>query len=209
MNSVSDIKNIDGMNCVERFLKRMGDLLGSFFLLILLSPVFLIIYILQKMEGEGPAFFRQERIGKNGKPFQIIKFRTMIGESEKEGIPLLAAVGDDRLTKVGRFLREHHLDELPQLWNVFVGEMSFVGYRPERRYFINQIMEHNSDYELLYVSRPGVTSYATLYNGYTDTMEKMLLRLDMDLEYLRKRSLLLDVKIILATAFSVVGGKKF
>ena len=209
MNSVSGIKNIDGMNCVERFFKRMGDLLGSFFLLILLSPVFLIIYILQKMEGEGPAFFRQERIGKNGKPFQIIKFRTMIVESEKEGIPLLAAVGDDRLTKVGRFLREHHLDELPQLWNVFVGEMSFVGYRPERRYFINQIMEHNSDYELLYVSRPGVTSYATLYNGYTDTMEKMLLRLDMDLEYLRKRSLLLDVKIILATAFSVVGGKKF
>lgn len=106
-------------------------------------------------------------------------------------------------------LREHHLDELPQLWNVFIGDMSFVGYRPERRVFIEQIMQHNKDYELLYISRPGVTSYATLYNGYTDTVEKMLKRLKYDLDYLRHRSLLLDAKIILRTALSVIGGKIF
>ena len=203
------MKNIDSMNSFERGVKRTGDFVVSLFLLIFLSPIFLIIYICQKIEGEGPAIFKQERIGKGGKPFYIYKFRTMIVESEKEGIPLLAKVGDDRLTKVGRFLREHHLDELPQLWNVFVGDMSFVGYRPERKYFIDKIMEYNPDYSLLFVSRPGVTSYATLYNGYTDTMEKMLLRLDMDLDYLRKRSLALDIRIIFATAFSVVGGKKF
>jgi lipopolysaccharide/colanic/teichoic acid biosynthesis glycosyltransferase len=201
-------KNIDGMCRFERILKRFGDCLGAFFGLILLSPVFLLIYIMQKIEGEGPAIFSQERIGKGGKPFLIYKFRTMKVEAEKEGVPLLAQKEDVRLTKVGKFLREHHLDELPQLWNVFVGEMSFVGYRPERQYFIDKIIEQNPDYTLLYVSRPGVTSNATLYNGYTDTMEKMLRRLDMDLDYLRNRTLLLDLKIILATVFSVGGGKK-
>jgi lipopolysaccharide/colanic/teichoic acid biosynthesis glycosyltransferase len=128
--------------------------------------------------------------------------------AEKEGIPQLAQIDDNRLTKVCKFLREHHLDELPQLWNVFVGEMSFVGYRPERKYFIDKIIEHNPDYVLLYVSRPGVTSNATLYNGYTDTMEKMLRRLDMDLDYLRNRSIMLDFKIILVTILSVTSGMK-
>lgn len=203
------IKNIDGMNAVQRTFKRTGDCLGALCGLLFLSPVFLIIYVIQKIEGEGPAIYKQERIGKDGKPFYILKFRTMKVTAEKEGVPQLAQKEDDRLTKVGKFLREHHLDELPQLWNVFVGEMSFVGYRPERKYFIDKIMEHNPDYALLYVSRPGVTSNATLYNGYTDTMEKMLKRLDMDLDYLRNRSISLDLKIIFATVFSVGGGKKF
>jgi lipopolysaccharide/colanic/teichoic acid biosynthesis glycosyltransferase len=201
--------NIDGMNGVQRALKRVGDCLGALGGLLFLSPVFLVIYLIQKIEGEGPAIYKQERIGKGGKPFNILKFRTMKVSAEKEGVPQLAQKEDNRLTKVGKFLREHHLDELPQLWNVFVGEMSFVGYRPERKYFINKIMEHNPDYVLLYVSRPGVTSNATLYNGYTDTMEKMLKRLEMDLDYLRNRSILMDLKIIFATVFSVGGGKKF
>lgn len=208
-NNCNSNKNIDGMNTFERALKRMGDCLGAFLGLLFLSPMFLVIYIMQKIEGEGPAIFKQERIGKGGKPFYILKFRTMKVEAEKEGVPQLAQKEDDRLTKVGKFLREHHLDELPQLWNVFVGEMSFVGYRPERKYFIDKIMEHNPDYALLYVSRPGVTSNATLYNGYTDTMDKMLRRLDMDLDYLRNRTIALDLKIIFETAFSVGGGKKF
>ncbi len=209
MDKSIEIKNVDGMNSVERFLKRTGDLLGAFLLLILLSPVFLVIYIIQKIEGDGPVIFKQERIGKGGKPFNILKFRTMTIEAEKDGIPQLATEDDKRIAKSGFFLREHHLDELPQLWNVFVGDMSFVGYRPERQYFITQIMEHNPDYTLLYVSRPGVTSIATLHNGYTDTMEKMLLRLDMDLEYLRHRSIWLDIKIIFETVFSIISGKKF
>jgi lipopolysaccharide/colanic/teichoic acid biosynthesis glycosyltransferase len=106
-------------------------------------------------------------------------------------------------------LREHHLDELPQLFNVFVGDMSFVGPRPERKYFIDKIMEVNPNYDYLYLVRPGITSMATIYNGYTDTMEKMLKRLEMDLEYLQKRSLWLDLKIIVTTVLNIVEGKKF
>ena len=117
--------------------------------------------------------------------------------------------GDDRLTPAGKFLREHHLDELPQLWNVFVGDMSFVGPRPERQYFIDKIMAENPDYELLYQIRPGITSMATIYNGYTDTMEKMLIRLQMDLDYLQRRSLWLDIKVIMTTVSLIVYGKKF
>ncbi|MBQ0141623.1 MAG: sugar transferase [Prevotellaceae bacterium] len=202
------ISNIDGMNSVERIIKRILDIMGAFVGLILFSPLFLIIYLQIKMQGDGPAIFSQERIGKGGKSFLIYKFRTMVVDAEAEGA-MLAKEDDSRLTNVGRFLREHHLDELPQLWNVLIGDMSFVGYRPERKVFIDQIMEHNSDYKLLYVSRPGVTSYATLYNGYTDTMDKMLRRLDYDLEYLRRRSLILDAQILFKTFTSIVGGKVF
>lgn len=200
--------NIDGMSCVERLIKRMLDVAFAFIGIFVFSPLFAAIYLMIKKEGDGPVIYSQERIGKGGKPFRIYKFRTMVVDAEEEGA-LLAKEGDDRLTDVGRFLREHHLDELPQLLNVLKGEMSFVGYRPERQFFIDQIMKHNPDYELLYVSRPGVTSYATLYNGYTDTMEKMLRRLDYDLEYLRNRSLLMDAKILLNTFLSIVGGKVF
>lgn len=207
--STEEIENIDGMNAVERFLKRAGDILGALIGLVVLSPLILVVYIMQKAEGKGPAFFKQERIGLGGKPFYIYKFRTMVVDAEESGAPQLAVKEDKRLTKVGKFLREHHLDELPQLWNVLIGDMSFVGYRPERKYFIDKIMEHNPDYALLFCSRPGVTSNATLHNGYTDTMEKMLMRLDMDLDYLRHRSLMLDLKIIFETGASVFGGKKF
>lgn len=202
------ISNIDGMNSVERIIKRILDIMGAFVGLILFSPLFLLIYLQIKMQGDGPAIFSQERIGKGGKSFLIYKFRTMVVDAEAEGA-MLAKEDDSRLTNVGRFLREHHLDELPQLWNVLIGDMAFVGYRPERKVFIDQIMEHNSDYKLLYVSRPGVTSYATLYNGYTDTMDKMLRRLDYDLEYLRRRSLILDAQILFKTFTSIVGGKVF
>ena len=129
--------------------------------------------------------------------------------SEADGKPALCQKDDERLTKIGKFLREHHLDELPQLWNVLKGEMSFVGPRPERKYFIDQIRTINPDYDLLYQLRPGLFSPATLYNGYTDTMEKMLERLRMDLQYLRERSLWLDFKIIVLTISSIVLGKKF
>ena len=207
--STEEIENIDGMNAVERFLKRTGDILGALIGLVVLSPLILVVYIMQKAEGKGPAFFKQERIGLGGKPFYIYKFRTMVVDAEESGAPQLAVKEDKRLTKVGKFLREHHLDELPQLWNVLIGDMSFVGYRPERKYFIDKIMEHNPDYALWCCSRPGVTTNATLHNGYTDTMEKMLMRLDMDLDYLRHRSLMLDLKIIFETGASVFGGKKF
>ncbi len=161
-----------------------------------------------KLSGCSTTIFSQERIGLHGKPFMIYKFRTMIKDSESDGVPLLAEANDERLTGMGRFLRNHHLDELPQLWNVLKGDMSFVGHRPERQYFINKIMEHRPDYAELYAIRPGITSMATLYNGYTNTMEKMIRRLDMDLEYLRNRSLWLDTKILTKTFFSILFGKK-
>ena len=113
------------------------------------------------------------------------------------------------MTRIGRFLRDHHLDELPQLWNVLKGDMAFVGPRPERKYYIDKIMEHDKRYVFLYQIRPGVTSYATLYNGYTDTMEKMLRRLELDLYYLQHRSMWLDVKILFKTFTSIAFGKKF
>lgn len=190
--------------------KRLLDLVASFIGMVVFSPAFLIIYIAIKHEDGGSAIFKQERVGYRGKIFTLYKFRSMATTSEADGKPQLCKGADDtRLTRIGRFLREHHLDELPQLWNVFKGDMSFVGPRPERKYFVDKIMAINPDYELLYQLRPGLFSEATLYNGYTDTMEKMLKRLHMDLNYFYNRSLWLDTKIIFLTIFSILSGKKF
>jgi len=190
-------------------IKRTFDCIISIICMIVFSPLFLICYIAIKIEDKGPAIFSQERIGRDGKPFQIYKFRSMDINAEKEGEILLQLDNDPRITRTGRFLREHHLDELPQLWNVFIGDMSFIGPRPERKYFIDKIMEHDARYERLYSIRPGVTSYATLHNGYTDTMEKMLKRLELDLYYLEHQSLWLDIKILASTFLCIVTGKKF
>jgi lipopolysaccharide/colanic/teichoic acid biosynthesis glycosyltransferase len=193
---------------MNSFGKRIFDIVVSIIGLILLSPAMLVIYIAQKLTYKGPAFFKQERIGKGGQPFQIYKFRTMIINNEQDGIPQLAEADDERLTKLGKFLREHHLDELPQLWNVLKGDMSFVGPRPERKFFIDQIMERDPRYDQLYAIRPGITSYATLYNGYTDTMEKMLRRLELDLYYMENYSWRFDWNILWKTFISIAFGKK-
>ena len=190
--------------------KRVLDFVASIIGMVVFSPLFLIIYIAIKREDGGNAIFKQERVGYRGKIFTLYKFRSMAVTSESDGKPVLCSGKDDkRLTRVGRFLREHHLDELPQLWNVLKGEMSFVGPRPERKFFVDKIRAVNPDYELLYQLRPGLFSAATLYNGYTDTMEKMLERLRMDLDYLHNWSLWLDTKIIFLTVFSILSGKKF
>ncbi len=199
----------DGMNVFERVVKRVFDFICSLLALIILSPVFLVVAIMLLWQGDGSILFKQERIGYKGKAFNILKFRTMRADSESNGEPRLATVDDERLTKIGKFLREHHLDELPQLINVLLGDMSFVGPRPERRYFIEKIRKENPNYDYIYLMRPGLTSMATLHNGYTDTMEKMLKRLEMDLEYLQKRSLWLDLKLIFTTFIYIVNGKKF
>jgi lipopolysaccharide/colanic/teichoic acid biosynthesis glycosyltransferase len=201
----------DGMNSFERNTKRVFDMFLSGCCLIVFSPFFLLSYILIKLDDGGPAIYKQERIGRFGRPFYIYKYRSMRMDAEKYGPALSHSGGDEdpRLTKIGKFLRAHHLDELPQLWNVFNGDMAFIGYRPERKFFIDQIMEHDPRYAFLYQIRPGVTSYATLYNGYTDTMEKMLRRLEFDLYYLAHRSWWFDCKILFLTFMSIVGGKKF
>ena len=200
---------LDGMNEFERNVKRLIDMFVAFVCLILFSPLFLICYIAVKAEDGGPAIFRQERIGRFGRPFNIYKFRSMHEDAEKDGPALYQHENDKRMTRTGRSLRDHHLDELPQLWNVLVGDMAFVGPRPERKFFIDQIMEHDDRYPYLYQIRPGVTSYATLYNGYTDTLEKMLRRLELDLYYLEHRSWWFDIKILTKTFLNIAFGKKF
>ena len=199
----------DGMNSFERNVKRVGDCIIASILMMLFSPLFLVCYIAVKREDGGPVIFKQERIGRFGRPFYIYKFRSMRLDAEKKGPALYAGGKDKRLTKIGKFMREHHLDELPQLWNVFCGDMSFIGPRPERKFYIDKIMERDPRYRFLYQIRPGVTSYATLYNGYTDTIEKMLRRLRYDLFYLQHRSWWLDFKILIKTFINIVFGKKF
>ncbi len=201
----------DKMSPIEQAGKRLFDIIVSGLCLILFSPLFLLCYILIKLDDGKEVLFRQERIGRYGKPFNMFKFRTMTVDAESMGPQLSHAHGEDdpRLTTIGRFLRAHHLDELPQLWNVFRGDMSLIGYRPERKYYIDQIMQHDPRYAFLYQIRPGVTSYATLYNGYTDTMEKMLRRLELDLYYLSHRSTWVDCKILFLTFAAIAFGKKF
>ena len=200
----------DGMNAFEREVKRLFDFLGALLGLIIASPLFFICYIVIKRDDKsGPVIYKQERIGRFGRPFTIYKFRSMIVNAEENGPKLYSENADDRLTKAGKFLRSHHLDELPQLWNVLKGDMSFVGPRPERKFYIDQIMQRDCRYKYLYQIRPGVTSYATLYNGYTDTIDKMLKRLELDLEYLKHRSWWEDIKIVFLTVTHVAAGKKF
>lgn len=201
----------DNMSSFSRNLKRIIDLFLSLMALLIFSPLMLICHIAIKLEDGGPSIFKQERIGRFGKPFNIYKFRSMRLDAESLGPQLSASggKGDTRLTKVGAFLRRHHLDELPQLWNVFCGDMAFVGPRPERQFFIDQIMEHDKRYTYLYQIRPGVTSWATLYNGYTDTMDKMLSRLELDLYYLGHRTLFKDFVILFKTFCKIVFGKVF
>lgn len=199
----------DGMNEVERNVKRVFDFLVAFVALVVFSPLFIVCYFAVKHEDGGPAIFKQERIGRFGRPFYIYKLRSMRVDAEKNGPALYQHERDTRMTKVGKFLRVHHLDELPQLWNVLKGDMSFIGPRPERKFYIDQIMLHDVRYEYLYQIRPGVTSYATLYNGYTDTMDKMLKRLELDLYYLKNRSWWFDITILFKTFVNLAIGKKF
>ena len=204
-----EIPQSDGMTLSGHAIKRIFDLVLSAVLLVVFAPIMAICAIAIRLEDGKPVLFRQERVGRGGRVFNILKFRSMRVDAEAGGPALYDGDNDPRLTKVGRFLRNHHLDELPQLWNVFRGDMSFIGYRPERKYYIDQIMEQNPRYRYLYQIRPGVTSYATLYNGYTDTLEKMLTRLDLDLYYLRNHAVWFDLKVLGLTFLSIVSGRKF
>lgn len=191
-------------------MKRFIDIILSAISLLVFSPLMLVCALAIRLEDGLPVIYSQERIGLHGKPFMIYKFRTMRFDAEEDGVPKLLEKQDDpRLTKVGSMLRRHHLDELPQLYNVLKGDMAFIGPRPERKYYIDQIMQHDPRYVYLYQIRPGVTSYATLYNGYTDTMEKMLKRLNLDLYYLEHRSWWFDAKILVKTFINIVFGKVF
>ncbi len=209
VNAYRDDSDTDSSFALADQLKRGFDVLASLVaLVVFLIPGLIIALLIFLEDGHNP-LFRQKRVGKDARIFTLMKFRSMRVDSENDGIPALCSDNDDRLTKIGGFMRRHHLDELPQILNVLAGDMSFVGYRPERAFFINQIMEHDERYARLFAIRPGLFSEATLYNGYTDIMEKMLIRLEMDLDYLRRRSLWLDINIIYKTTVSILTGKEF
>ena len=208
MNTENTMQISDGMTQAELAIKRMTDIVLAAVGLILLFPAFIIITLLLLCQHNGPVFFRQKLIGYAGKTFTIYKFRTISSEIEEESPQLIANCDANNSTRLERTLRNHHLDELPQLWNVLRGNMSFVGPRPERLYFIRQIMAVDNRYEQIYRMRPGITSEASLYNGYTDSLEKMIRRMEMDLAYLQHRSLWLDLKIITYTVATLIRGKK-
>ena len=199
---ITEHKMSDMQICMKRFM----DVCLSAAVLLLLSPLYILLYVLVWLSSKGPAIYRQERIGLHGVPFQILKFRTMRVDAELS-TPLLSSDNDPRVTKLGAFLRKYRLDELPQMWNVLRGDMSIVGPRPERKYFIEQIEEHAPYYCLLYKIRPGLTSWGPVKVGYTDTMDKMIRRLNYDIVYMENMSLVLDLKILFHTAGVILDGK--
>jgi lipopolysaccharide/colanic/teichoic acid biosynthesis glycosyltransferase len=194
------------MSDTELCIKRAFDITVSLIALIVLSPIYFLIALAVWLSSKGPVFYCQERIGLHGIPFKIIKFRTMCLHAEQE-IPQLSLDGDSRVTKVGRFLRKYRLDELPQFWNILRGEMSIVGPRPERRYFIKMIEEKAPYYCMIYKIRPGLTSWGPIKVGYTDTLDKMVRRLNYDIVYIENMSLGLDLKIMFYTMGVILNGR--
>lgn len=190
----------------EKNIKQGMDKLVSILFLLLLSPLYLYIAYRVKKDSPGSIFFRQERIGYRGEPFLIYKFRTMFVDAEQQG-PLLASENDPRITPFGRVMRKYRLDELPQFWNVLKGDMSLVGPRPERKYYIDQIVKEAPFYYLLHNVRPGITSLGMVKYGYAGNVEQMIERLDYDILYYKNMSLALDIKILIYTVITVVTGK--
>lgn len=189
----------------EFTLKRVMDILVSLLAVIVLMPVYIVLGVLVKFSSAGPVFFIQERIGHHGRPFNIIKFRTMYRDAEKNG-PQLSSSHDSRITPIGKFLRKTRLDELPQFFNVLKGEMSLVGPRPERRFYIEQIMKRAPQYKHLQKVRPGITSWGQVKYGYAENVDQMVQRLKYDLLYIENMSIAVDIKILFYTVLIVLKG---
>ena len=194
------------MSELAKNLKYCFDRVAALFALVVLSPLFLVLSIAVRRSSSGPVFYRQERIGKPGKPFLIYKFRTMYTNTEGE-TPQLSFEGDPRVTPLGRWLRRYRLDELPQFYNVLRGDMSFVGPRPERQYYIDQLVEHAPYYYLLHSVLPGITSWGMVRYGYASTLEEMLERLRYDWLYYENMSLKLDFVVLFYTIRTILNGE--
>jgi exopolysaccharide biosynthesis polyprenyl glycosylphosphotransferase len=198
--------NAESMPLWQQATKRFMDVFLSIIAIILLIPVYIFLAIGVKMSSSGPIFFMQERIGLNGIPFKIIKFRTMYVDAEKLG-PQLSSSNDPRITPIGRFMRKLRFDEFPQFFNVLLGDMSLVGPRPERQFYIDQIVQIEPQYLHLTKVRPGITSWGQVKYGYAENVEQMLQRMKFDLLYMKNRSLALDIKIMLYTILIVIKAK--
>ena len=190
----------------QQVIKRIIDILASVVGLIVLSPLMLFIAIMVKKSSPGPIIYKQIRLGRYGKPFYLYKFRSMYVDAEKDG-PQLAKEEDPRVTPWGRIMRKWRIDELPQLWNVLKGDMSLVGPRPERPYFVEKILKRAPHYILLFSVKPGITSMGVLRFGYASTLDELVKRLRYDLIYLENMSLWLDLKLLLYTIYIVLKGK--
>ena len=187
-------------------LKRLLDIIFAIIAALLLSPFLLIIAIITKISSIGGIIYKQERIGFNEKPFTIYKFRSMYVDAEKNG-PALTKDNDCRITKWGKFMRAWRLDELPQLWNIIKGDMSLVGPRPERKFYIDQVLKQSPQYYSLLKVKPGLTSWGMIKFGYASSVDEMIQRMEYDLNYIEHASLLLDLRIILHTFSLVISGK--
>jgi exopolysaccharide biosynthesis polyprenyl glycosylphosphotransferase len=187
----------------QRFVKRGCDIVFSLIAIILLSPMYVFLAIGVKRSSPGPVFYRQERIGYLGKPFNIIKFRSMCENAEADG-PMLSSDSDPRITPFGKFMRQYRLDETPQFFNVLRGDMSLVGPRPERQFYIDQIMERAPYYQLLLGIKPGITSWGQVRFGYAENVDEMVERLRWDILYIENMSLLMDIKILIYTALIIL-----
>ncbi|MCQ2265469.1 MAG: exopolysaccharide biosynthesis polyprenyl glycosylphosphotransferase, partial [Bacteroidales bacterium] len=190
----------------QKYLKRILDVLISLLAIILLCPLYLILAIGVKCSSKGPVFYLQERVGYQGKPFKIIKFRSMYVDAEKNG-PMLSSDNDPRITRFGLFMRKSRLDEFPQFFNVLKGDMSLVGPRPERQYYIDKIVERAPYYRLLLGVKPGITSWGQVKYGYAENVDQMIERMKIDLVYLENMSIQMDIKILIYTVLIILKKK--
>ena len=190
----------------EDLFRRVSDLIISLITLVILSPLLAVLAIIIRISGKGPVIYYQDRTGRNGKPFSIYKFRSMIYNAEKEE-PQLSGDNTESVTRIGKFLRKYRIDEIPNFINVIKGEMSVVGYRPERQFFIDRIIKIAPEYLELQKIKPGITSWGQIKYGYASSIDEMIERLNFDLYYLKHRSIWFDLIIMIRTPVIILKGK--